>query len=57
MAYATTLRYNPIMHSLSRVSTIWSKELAYVIGLLVTDGCLSKNGRHIDPTSKDREQL
>jgi hypothetical protein len=32
----------------------WTPELAYAIGLLTTDGNLSKDGRHIDFTSKDR---
>jgi len=31
--------------------------MAYAIGLLATDGNLSKDRRHIDLTSKDREQL
>lgn len=31
----------------------WSHNLTYAIGLLTTDGCLSKDGRHIDFTSKD----
>lgn len=35
------------------VSTNWSSNLAYIIGLITTDGCLSKDGRHIDFTSKD----
>lgn len=35
----------------------WSQELAYVIGLLVTDGCLSNDGRHIILVSKDLQQL
>jgi len=35
----------------------WSKKLAYCVGLLLTDGHLSKDGRHIDLTSKDVEQL
>lgn len=35
----------------------WSPEFAYAIGLLVADGCLSKDGRHIDLTSKDKIQL
>lgn len=35
----------------------WSSNFAYAIGLLVTDGCLSSDGRHIDLTSKDKEQL
>jgi len=41
----------------NKVKIKWSPEFAYVIGLLATDGCLSKDGRHIDLTSKDREQL
>ncbi len=35
----------------------WSSNLAYAIGLLTTDGNLSKDGRHFDFTSKDIEQL
>ena len=35
----------------------WSSKFAYAIGLLVSDGCLSKDGRHINLTSKDTEQL
>lgn len=31
----------------------WSPGFAYVIGLITADGCLSKDGRHIDFTSKD----
>ena len=31
----------------------WNPEFAYVIGLLTTDGNLSKDGRHIAFTSKD----
>ncbi|MBI3536184.1 MAG: hypothetical protein HY070_01275 [Chloroflexi bacterium] len=33
----------------------WDSSLAYAVGLLVTDGNLSPDGRHIDFTSKDRE--
>lgn len=36
---------------------VWSSGLAYVVGLLTTDGCLSNDGRHIIFVSKDREQL
>ena len=39
------------------VQFMWSSELAYAVGLIATDGCLSKDGRHIDLTSNDREQL
>ncbi|MEI6843238.1 MAG: hypothetical protein WCK48_01900 [bacterium] len=35
----------------------WSPDFAYAMGLLATDGCLSKDGRHIDLTSKDFEQV
>mgnify|MGYP001604621367 FL=1 len=35
----------------------WSPNLAYAIGLITTDGCLSKDGRHIDLTSKDLQQI
>jgi len=35
----------------------WNANLAYAIGLITTDGCLSKDGILIDLTSKDREQL
>lgn len=35
----------------------WTTELAYAVGLLVTDGCLSNDGRHIILRSIDREQL
>ena len=35
----------------------WTPGFAYAIGLLATDGCLSKDGRHIDFTSKDKSQL
>ncbi len=31
----------------------WSPDLAYAIGLIVADGNLSKDGRHINFTSKD----
>ncbi|MEK6897334.1 MAG: LAGLIDADG family homing endonuclease [Nanoarchaeota archaeon] len=35
----------------------WTSDFAYVVGLITTDGCLSKDGRHIDFTSKDLEQV
>lgn len=40
-----------------KVKIEWSPNFAYAIGLLVTDGSLSKNGRHICLVSKDEEQL
>lgn len=40
-----------------KVKLIWGSRFAYAIGLLVSDGCLSKNGRHVSLTSKDKVQL
>lgn len=45
------------MKPLSKIKIRWSPNFAYAIGLLATDGSLSKYGRHIDFTSKDLEQL
>lgn len=45
------------MKPLYQVSTVWSSKLAYVIGLILTDGNLSPDGRHISFTSKDRELI
>src|SRR3989344_1379537 len=36
---------------------LWNENLAYAVGLIATDGNLSKDGRHIDLTSKDIEQI
>lgn len=35
----------------------WSAPIAYSVGLMASDGCLSRDGRHIDLTSVDVEQL
>ncbi len=35
----------------------WSPDFAYAIGLIVTDGCLYGDGRHINLTSKDLEMI
>lgn len=35
----------------------WTANLSYTIGLITTDGNLSKDGRHLNLTSKDTEQL
>lgn len=45
------------MKPLGKVKLEWSADLAYAIGLIVTDGCLYKDGRHINLTSKDEEQI
>ena len=36
-----------------RVDITWRPELAYAVGLITSDGSLSKDGRHINFTSKD----
>lgn len=35
----------------------WNNNFAYAVGLLTSDGCLSSDGRHLDLTSKDKEQI
>ncbi len=40
-----------------KVKIVWSSDFAYALGLLATDGNLSKDGRHITFTSKDKEQV
>jgi len=35
----------------------WTSNIAYAVGLITTDGCLSTDGRHIDFTSKDIQLL
>jgi len=47
----------PGFNAKRRIDTTWSPKLAYAIGLLATDGCLSPPGHLIDLTSGDREQL
>ena len=45
------------MKRLSKVKIEWSPDFAYAIGLLVTDGNLSKDGRHLNLTSKDEDLI
>ncbi len=40
-----------------KIKIEWSANFAYSIGLIVTDGCLSCDGRHIIFVSKDIEQI
>lgn len=35
----------------------WSSNLAYAVGLIASDGCLSSSGRHLYFVSKDIEQV
>ena len=39
------------------LKSVRPQHLWYVIGLIATDGSLSKDGRHINITSKDRRYL
>src|SRR3989338_10209115 len=40
-----------------KIKIKWSRHFAYAIGLLVSDGNLSPNGRHITLVSADKEML
>lgn len=40
-----------------KIKIRWSPDFAYGIGLLATDGCLSRNGRYVTFVSKDRQQV
>lgn len=42
---------------MNNISLRWRPPLAYLVGLMATDGSLSKDKRHIDFTSKDFEQI
>ena len=39
------------------ISDGWTRERAYAIGLLATDGNLSRDGRHLNVTSADQDLL
>lgn len=41
----------------SRPSIGWSPEMAWVVGVIATDGCLARDGRHLTVTSKDFDFL
>lgn len=44
-------------HNLPLKKYIWTPELAYAVGLIATDGCLSPDGRHITFTSCDKQLI
>lgn len=44
-------------HKLAKKEFSWTPELAYVVGLITTDGSLSKDKRHITFTSTDMELI
>lgn len=45
------------MRPKGKVNIEWSANFAYAIGLIVSDGSVSKNGRHISFVSRDEEQI
>ncbi|MFH0830511.1 MAG: hypothetical protein V1895_00410 [Parcubacteria group bacterium] len=45
------------MRPQNKVNCNWSSDLAYAVGLLVTDGALSVDGRHINFTSGDLDLI
>ncbi len=49
------IRFNTeiIMRPTNKIITKWSHELAYSVGLIATDGCLYKDGRHMAFISRD----
>ena len=44
-------------HTPESIAYEWTSELAYAVGLITTDGNLSKDGRHISVVSKDVDLL
>lgn len=44
-------------HRLPKINYVWTQKLAYVVGLLATDGNLSSDGRHIIMRSAEKDQL
>jgi len=42
---------------ISLTEFVWNAELAYVVGLMTTDGTPSPDGRHLTFTSKDSNQI
>jgi len=46
-----------VNYSVYSLYMVWSANFAYAVGLICSDGSLSKDGRHIDFTSKDIEQI
>jgi len=45
------------MRPINKIKPRWSKSTAYLVGLITTDGSLSKDGRHIAIISKDKNLL
>ncbi|HVY67686.1 MAG TPA: LAGLIDADG family homing endonuclease [Patescibacteria group bacterium] len=41
----------------NKIKAVWSPIFAYCLGLMTTDGNLSKDGRHLNLTSKDKQLI
>lgn len=54
---AESLLYYRCMRYKLRREYVWSDEIAYSVGLMASDGCLYKDGRHLCLVSNDIEQL
>ena len=45
------------MNRQKKINISWNYNLAYAVGLITSDGYLSSDGRHIELTSSDRDQI
>lgn len=57
MKFQDRRKYATFLSNMIDIKMIKPQDLWYVVGYIATDGCLSKDGRHIDITSKDRQIL
>ena len=55
--FKSPLRQIMTKHNLPLVKYQWTPELAYIVGLMATDGCLSPDGRHLTFTSCDKQLI
>lgn len=53
----TKIKKKPGPKRLPAANLTWTPELAYACGLIASDGCLVSNGKTINLTSKDIDQL
>ncbi|MDQ2953063.1 MAG: hypothetical protein M3R54_12470, partial [Chloroflexota bacterium] len=49
------LSYRPRLRAAPTIE--WSSRIAYAVGLIATDGCLIRNGRHIAFVTQDEELM
>lgn len=57
MVYVDYMRKKPGPKPSSKVRRAWDADMAYAVGLITSDGCLSTDGRHIIFVSKDLQQV